>query len=412
MKRIPILTLLLSALAISSYAATLSGTVTNSSSTTPVAGQKVYVMDSLGYWNDSTITNAAGGYSMTIPATLPSGNLLMAHTEGCGGTNAWWNGVYSGSNLTANFTTCTLMLQGTLSLGGTANTGQAMIYLIRENNDSVAVTTTLTAIDSFLSAPTGGTFSKAYTSIPGGKLLLKAALLPAHPAYASYMPTYYTSSASWNTATPISTPAFKGAASNITMLGGTNPGGPGFIGGDVVLGANKSSGAGDPLPKRILILANAANKPIAYTYSDAKGHFEFRNLPFGTYRIFGDAMGKSNPSLEVSLPTTTPVVNGIVFKETSTSFTGALSTLGIRKPAALASLNVYPNPVTTHVQIDGLAAIKGDKTITVRSMTGAVISSQTASAASLRIATSELPAGIYILQVATEAGNASFQLVK
>jgi hypothetical protein len=414
MKRIPILAFLLSAATGGAFAATLNGTVTNNITGAPVAGQAVYVLDSIGTWKDTVITNASGAYSFNVPATVPTGHPLMAYTAGCGGM-AYWNGAYSGSSMTANFTSCTgtgNTLHGTVSLGSTANNGQAMIYLINEYRDTVTHTSILTAIDSFLTASTGGTFSKTYATVPGGKLLLKAALRPTHPAYASFLPTYYSSSVSWSSAAPLSASNFGTVTTNINMIGGTNPGGPGFISGDVLLGANKSAAVGDPMPGKIMILADAANKPMAYTYTDAKGHFEFNNLPFGTYRIFGDVMGKANPALEVSMPTTTPKIAGIVFEESSTSFKGHINALGTGIPAELASVKVFPNPATNYVQVDGLAAVKGDKTITVRGVNGAVISSQTTSSSSLRIATDQLPAGMYILQVATGAATASFRFVK
>lgn len=415
MKRISILTLLLSAFAIAGYAATLSGTVTNPTTSAPVAGQKVYAYDSLGFWNDSTITNSSGAYTFTIPSAVPNGDFLMAHTKGCGGSLAWWNGWFAGSNMTANFTSCTgitYSLHGTVSLGGTANNGQARVYLIHKYYDSLASSTVLTAIDSFLTSSTGGTFSKSYTTIPGGSLILKAALLPSHPSYAAFLPTYYTSATSWSSATTLTAANFGTAASNINMAGGTNTGGPGFIGGYVVMGANKSSGAGDPLPSRILILTDAANKPVAYTYSDASGRFEFKNIAIGSYKIYGDAWGKTNPALSVTLSNTVQNVRNVIFEENSSTFMGRLADLSTGNAPALAGLKVYPNPVTEFVQIDGLAAVKGDKTVTVRAMNGAVISSETVNAASARIATVELPAGMYILQVATEAGSASYRFVK
>lgn len=415
MKRISILTLLLCVLALGGYAATLSGTVTNATTSAPVSGQKVYAYDSLGFWLDSTVTNSSGGYSFTIPSAVPTGDFLMAHTKGCGGSLAWWNGWFAGSNMTANFTTCTgttYAIHGTVSLGGIANTGQAQIYLIHKYYDSLSASNVLTAVDSFLTSATGGSFAKSYTVIPGGALLLKAALLPSHPSYASFLPTYYTSSASWSSATGLSSGNFGTTASNINMIAGTNPGGPGFIGGQVIMGANKTAGVGDPLPSRILILANASNQPVAYTYSDANGRFEFKNIALGSYKIYGDAWGKTNPALSVTLGATTKAVHNVIFEENSSTFMGRLGDLSTGNAPALAGLNVYPNPVTAFVQIDGLATVKGDKTVTVRGMNGAVISSQTVNTASARIATAELPAGMYILQVATDAGSASFRFVK
>lgn len=414
MKRIPILTLLLCMLAIGTYAATLSGTVTDVTTGNPVSGQKVYVYDSLSFWSDSTTTNSSGGYSFTVPTAVPSGDLIMAYTAGCGGFRSWFTGFYAGTNMTANFTTCSsspFILHGYITLGGVPNSGGAKLYLIRKTYDSISAAHILTAIDSMVTG-TGGYYTKTFSSVPAGTLLLKAALLPSNPSYSSYLPTYYNGSASWSSATALGTSNFSSVMTNINMIGGTNPGGPGFIGGSVLMGANKTAGVGDPLPSRIIILTNSANQPVAYTYSDASGHFEFRNIAIGSYKLYGDAWGKNNPTLNVTLSNSQQSVNNVVFEENSTEFAGRIGGVGTGIPAQLATLKVYPNPATAYVQIDGLSTVNGDKTITLRGVTGAVISSQTVNTASLRIATGELPAGMYILHVATEAGSASYRFVK
>jgi hypothetical protein len=74
-------------------------------------------------------------------------------------------------------------------------------------------------------------------------------------------------------------------------------------------------------------------------------------------------------------------------------------------------VSIFPNPVTDFVGVQGLSSIGGDKTIVLSSVTGAEISRQTVSN-DASISTATLPAGIYLLQVQTEAGSASFRIVK
>jgi hypothetical protein len=196
------------------------------------------------------------------------------------------------------------------------------------------------------------------------------------------------------------------------MTAGTNPGGPGVIGGSVLVGANKSTAVGDPLSSRLLLLTDNAGLPVAYTYSDASGQFQFPNLAYGTYKIFGDAWGKTNPALTVTISAAKPSITDVVFEENNKTFKGHIGGLNV-SGAALSGVAVYPNPVTDHVQFSGLSSIGGAKTIVLSDVTGAVVSrlvvEQNGNAS---ISTAALPAGIYMLQLQTTEGSASYKIVK
>jgi len=404
-----------------SQAATLSGTVYYQSGPTVMANHTITIADTNNTWNTTVVTDAYGHYSVTIPASVPTtapGYQINVSTGGCG-VYVRDVAVNVGSPV-VNFYLCSggaavSGLQGTVSLGSTTNSGQAMVYLILKAYDPVLMDTVLTAIDSFLTAPTGGTFSKSYSSMPSGVLLLKAALLSSHPSYSGFLPTYasaFPGVISWTGAGSLGLASFTGNATNITMAAGTNPGGPGFIGGSVLLGANKSTAVGDPLNSRILILTKTTGEKIAYTHSDAAGKFEFPSLPYGSYRIFGDAMGKANPPLIITVSAAQPTVNNIIFEENNKKFEGHLGTLGVGGVSGLAGVSVYPNPATDFVQVKGLSAISGSKTVLLSSVTGMVISRQTLEHGDASIPIATLPAGVYMLQVQSEAGTASFRISK
>ena len=402
-------------------AATVSGTVTNASTSSPVASQKVFIYDSLISYIDSTLTNSSGVYSFTLPAAVKTGDPLVVYTKACGAMPMNFH-MYAGSNITSNFSICavttTYQLHGVVSLGSVSNTGLAKVYLIHQQFDSSIMAITLSAIDSAITGSTGGAYSMSFSAIPYqmsyGKLLLKAMLLPSHPNYANYLPTYHTSSLVWSGAASLAASNFAPAtATNINMTAGTNPGGPGFIGGSVLVGANKNTGVGDPLSSRVLLLTNLAGQAIAYTYSDASGHFQFPALAYGTYQIFGDAWGKTNPALTVTISAAKPSVADVVFEENDKTFKGHIGSLNAGSTIALNAVKVYPNPVTDHVQFSGLNAISGSKTVVLSDVTGAVISRQAIEfGAPANISTATLPAGIYMLRLQTAEGSASFKIVK
>ena len=421
MKHLSLLALFLCFFVASANAATVSGTVTNSVTGNPQAGMQVMLVDSpvsSPPYSAFATTNSSGAYSFTLPASVSIGDILTVSMIDSCSTYSSAVYTYTGASIVKNFTGCPTptyyRLQGRFALpGATATTRYFTAYIISKKYDPVIMDTTLTIFDSIIASSIYPTFYRTYTSLPAGQLLVKVALNPLDSEYVNYLPTYYDSVLQWSSARPLTSANFTlPNFTDIVMKRATNPGGPGFIGGSVLLGANKTTAVGDPLSRRILILTNAATgKPVAYTYSNASGNFQFPNLAYGTYKIFGDAGGKKNPPLTVTLSAAQKTVGNIVFEENNKKFEGHFGNVGIGRVNNLPGVSVFPNPVTDFVGVQGLSSIGGDKTIVLSSMTGAEISRQTVSN-DASISTATLPAGIYLLQVQTEAGSASFRIVK
>ncbi len=422
MKQLSLLGLLLCLLAGTGRAASISGTVLNAQSN-PVANQIIHVWDSLTNFTAADTTDASGQYSIVLPA-LPLNDDVYARTSACGQSYTNYH-VYTGTGITSNFSICgstsAYALKGDAFLAGYPNSSLIRLYLIRKTYDSLAASWQLTAIDSF-STNSMGIFNKAYAQIPAGQLLLKAALMPGHPQYALGMPSYYTrvgtsgqwgpGSLSWSGAVTLNTADFTNSI-GVPVILGTNPGGPGFIGGLVAQGANRGTAVGDPLNSRILLLTTAAGQAVAYTYSDAAGQFSFPNIAYGTYKIFGDAMGKLNPALTVTISAAQATVSDIKFEENNTQFKGHISSLGLGNSAALNAVSISPIPAADYVQLNGLNKVDGDKLVVLSGINGALISCQTfTQGQAVRIATASLPSGVYILHVQTASGSAQFKVVK
>lgn len=305
-------------------------------------------------------------------------------------------------------------MSGHIQAGSSASP-VAQVFLISVCTDSVNNTHILTAIDSTIT-DTNGMYYFTNVNQPSTSncwLTVKAALVPGTVNYSSYLPTYYDSAISWSSAHAITFYA-PAITYNILMRGGTNPGGPGFIGGDVQQGANKGTAVGDPLANRILLLTDAANKPIAYTHSNAAGKFSFGSVPYGSYKLFGDAGGKLNPMMTVTVSAAAPSVNNIIFQENDESFEGHFSTTSASQVLlANAMPSIYPNPVTNVVYVKGIEAIPGAKTLTIRSMNGATVATQQfAAGEQLSANVAALATGVYTVHIATEAGNTVLKMVK
>lgn len=422
-----IIAMILSVVSYAQY--TVSGTVLTTGGA-PVVGQTVYVMtDSGAGWNGSThgpgflvstTTVAGGAYSVTIPSTTLTGHPIEATTPNCSGPYLSNTYTYAGVNITSNFVKCvtppppppvTISGNVTLGTGSTAAVG-AKVKLIRKHPDSVVIGTTwfftwtLTAIDS---AITSGTGSYSFTVTPGNpdSLLVKAYLLPSHSSYSAYLPTYHSSSLLWSGATAIPGGITSSVTANIALIGGTNPGGPGFISGAVLLGANKTTAVGDPLPNRLIILTDAANKPVAYTYSDNAGKFNFAGVPYGTYKIFGDVMGKTSNPLGFTISTSTPSVTTIVFEEKTLTFNATMPT-GVSNVAGQQH-GIYPNPAKDAITIAGLTS---DATVTIYDMTGRTLVQQAVSASNNTVNIAALATGNYVVKLATAQETTTTKLTK
>ncbi len=411
-------------------AATISGVVTFSGAGAtmgaPAPNIKMVLTDTTGTYHylDTTRTSSSGAYSFTLPAAIVAGHHLtitpadplttyppeVSYVE------------YPGNSFEVDFQTYRGPITGNQIIGYTVSSGTVpnsrflRFYVIRKAYDPVAADTVLTATDSFATAGSGS-FIRHYSSAPsmpaGTSYLLKGVTQAADARYSNDLPTYFDSVLQWSSATAITN--FMGGVGAITFRAGVNPGGPGFIGGSVLLGANKGTGTGDPLAKRIILLTDATSgKAVGYTYSDAAGHFQFSNIPYGTYKLFGDVWGKSNPALTVTLSASSGMVNNVLFRENRKDFTGQIGGLGVNSAnPLLAGISAYPNPAKDYLELGGLAAISGGKTITLSAMNGAVITTRAvAPGQAARIAVTTLASGIYMLRVETTEGSVQLKIVK
>ncbi len=416
MKQILLSALVVCVFGCSANAAVVTGVVKDVKTSAIIAGQIIIVEDSFFTFYIKAVTNSSGVYTATIPAGTAVGTRLRVHTNACN-RSAYTMHTYTGSNLTVDFNLCPspypYILQGRFATGSlVSNQGPATVYLIRKQYDAALMDTTLVAIDSMQANYGYVDFGKYYDTIPSGTLYLKVGLGSSNPNYASYPPAYHDSSLKWNGATPLTNRSFISDTTGVLMKPGVNPGGPAFISGSVLQGANKSGAVGDPLNHRILILTTMAKQPVAYTYSNASGQFSFSNLDYGTYLLFGDALGKSNPELVVTLTPSQSSVTDVLFQENDKEFKGSSVTLSV-VPAALGEVSVAPNPVSDIIHVNGLETIRGDKTLILMDGRGGVVVRKVVRAGEIAtMDASQLTSGIYFIQVITDGGVGCFNVVK
>lgn len=232
---------------------------------------------------------------------------------------------------------------------------------------------------------------------PADQYLVKAALLPGSSLYADYLPTYHYSNMLWSGADPVH-PGAGNFGVNINMIAGSNPGGPGFIGGYVSQGANKS---GDVLDGIQVLLLTGTGDPVASVHTSNGGRYEFSNLALGTYQVLVEIPGKPSSVYTITLTQTQPSSddNDFEVNKADISLVNSVITL----PASIGKM--FPNPVKETLFLEWTAEAEDQLTLTFLSVDGKVLASQTIVRngdmhAALDV--SGLPQGIVIMRIEGE----------
>lgn len=298
--------------------------------------------------------------------------------------------------ITVNCTAPTSNIYGYVSKSapGTNVPANASVFLI----DYDATAGTLTALDTVVTDSMG---YYNFGSVATGSYYVKAALNTADVDYTGYVPTYFGQVLFWNQATVASV----NTNNNISMTGGNNPGGPGFIGGLVSQGANKTSGVGDPLANLTILLTDMSDNPIGYAYTDVNGQYGFSNLAYGTYKVWTDVLNKTCiPNIVTISPASSSVTNANI--DVNSTYTTAIV-------AGIASnFGIYPNPVQNELTITMKADAGKVAECKVIDMMGRVVLAKSLNQTENTISVSEMPAACYILLISTEKGSFTQKIVK
>ena len=188
---------------------------------------------------------------------------------------------------------------------------------------------------------------------------------------------------------------------DINLVGGVNPGGPGFIGGSVWQGANKTAGVGDPIEGVQILLLDANDNPVAHTTSDANGEYEFNNLAYGSYKVYAEVWGKTTEPNIVDVTSGEPnlVDVNIVVGET-------LITTGLIESGPVNDNRVsafWPNPTDVQANI-AITLNKADQfPFTVYNALGQQVMTQISTvlpgADRVMLNVTELPEGMYQVRI-------------
>ncbi|MEO0895982.1 MAG: PKD domain-containing protein [Bacteroidota bacterium] len=185
----------------------------------------------------------------------------------------------------------------------------------------------------------------AFNNVFPGNYMVKVALLPASAYYTDHLPTYHFSSLNWSAANNISV-NLTNVWAPVFMQAGVNPGGPGFIGGLVSQGANKTAGA--PLDNIQVNLLDENDLPIAYAMTDGNGEYGFDNLPYGTYKVYVEIIGVPAETFTVSIDADNPSTDATDFEVTLDGVNIVTSNSDLMGQ----QLSIFPNPVSNQLGVE------------------------------------------------------------
>jgi len=306
-------------------------------------------------------------------------------------------------------------IEGQISAGGAG--GNATVYLIVQ--DTTGHLTLLDSVVIYMN-DTLGTGTYYFTNLPVDTYYIKAALTFGNPDYANYLPTYYSSSLSWSTATPVDLSTGDAYGTDIALISGNNPGGPGFVGGFVSQGAgmvlnqnnNLYRSVGDPIGGVQINLVTEAGEAVAYTFTDANGYYHFNNLAYGSYKIYADQLNK----LPVPLPfTLSSSDSSIADLNISINSDSAVAT-GINDVAEIAIQGVYPNPVINTLQVQLTSKLETNATFKLVDIMGRTTATNntklTVGNNKMEVNMENFAAGVYQLIIQTNSQQLSYKVVK
>jgi hypothetical protein len=231
-------------------------------------------------------------------------------------------------------------------------------------------------------------------------------VIPDSATYPNQIPTYYGNEALFLNSSAVNTNACDTSNITITTLSDPNPGGPGFIYGNVYQGAGKTDAAGDPAVGLRIILVNSNGNEVAYSETNGNGKFSFPNLANGNYELFMDNVNAQNqlaPTIMVDEFTQHLVYN---FKLES----GVLIPTTVTSVNDLKSVNLllYPNPAKNQLQIIGISSYFE---YSIVGIDGRTYLANTGNGSSI-IDISELPKGAYFLKTTTNSTNFINRFIK
>ncbi|MCX6257517.1 MAG: PKD domain-containing protein [Bacteroidia bacterium] len=200
--------------------------------------------------------------------------------------------------------------------------------------------------------------------------------IPSYVSYPGYIPTYYQNAIYWTGATQvIVNEDITGADINLIQYNWV-PSGGGIISGNVFwpndsIPVNSYKDRLDHSVAGIaILLMNMNDSVLMYSSTDINGYFDFKTLPFGTYKIYTELTGHITYPAIVTLDNNSNSVTGIQIVITGTTIIVGINEMSDNIHDALS---VYPNPVKDLLNLTVNSDISGTVKFSIMNTLGQVV---------------------------------------
>ena len=350
-----------------------------------------YQWSPAGGLNDPTVGNP-----IATPTVTTTYSVVVTDSSGCSKSDSITITVDSNS-----------FVSGVINQSGGSALANTTVYLIKyfPGNDSIA------AIDSTI------TDSQGFYLFSTGEPVVYVKAAPDSLTYPNELPTYFDTSAVFQTADSIVVIPCDSNTSNFSTTGGSNPGGPGFLGGIVSQGAGKDEGVGDPIPNLNLVLVDQNGTELQHTVTDQNGHFLFSGLNYGSYTVWVDKPGVDNALGPVIAVADNRNTDDLLFSLHS-FYLEVLPPVGVEEliPSIIEQVTVAPNPNKGQFLLTLTTASDVDQVrLTVMDILGHQWEYQTIDMESRNLSKQvnlqDLPVGVYFLQIQADHEKITKRLV-
>ncbi len=414
-----------------SYSVTLK-VIKNTSPRCVATTQRTVTINQAGPCDVNAAFQASGtGYQRTFSATDPDANsYTWDFGDGSTGTGASVSHTYSKKDtydvtliardsLSANCVDTSTqqvivesdnVISGALDLqqGQIKGSDSLTVELYRYDSckgvyNKVQTTSALTGRDSSL---------YFFNDLPAGKYHVKAD--PGNNArLSSYVATYHRQAGKWGKADSIILQGISNTSygNDITLLKSANSSGSGnitgYVGGTKASCNNKRQPENEPLANTSVLLLDEDREPVARTTTDEKGNYEFRDVAFNTYYVQVDRPGYEAKAQEVTLSSDQSAQTADF--EVSNEQITPEETTGLAQSESGASVDLYPVPARSAVNISVSDAEAQELSLHITNMNGQLVKQQHLNAGTARQAVqldvSTWQSGAYILQLQDEHGQ-------
>ncbi len=289
------------------------------------------------------------------------------------------------------------------------------VWLIKYNPSSLM----LTAVDSTIVSATGTSAPYYFCGMGADSFRVKASIADTSlwgspTGTTDYLPTYHSSSAYWSSASVINHAAgTHDVNKDIVMRYGTVTSGPGFVAGNVTMGANKGTSGAIPAKGLLIFCVNVTTGDILqHAYTDASGSYSFSNLPTGVpLKIYPELINYATtpyPPITLASGSTSMTAANFVqhtLSHTITPIVVAASTV----TATSNNISLFPNPTSGMLNVKWNIANADNATVTVADVTGRQVLTEnidmTVTSENVQLDLSALNAGLYLVNIKADGVN-------